>query len=67
MGSEDHLASILTEKLFIPLVLGIAGWFIKSFLFTEYARRNEAVRKEWEWRLLEVWSPLYYWSGIVEL
>jgi len=67
MGSEDLLKTPLVEKLLFPLILGIVGWFVKDFLFAVYARRDELVRKEWEKRLLEVWSPLYYWSGIVML
>ena len=55
------------EKLILPLILGIIGWFVKDYLFAVYARRDELVRKEWEKRLLEVWCPLYYWSGIVML
>src|SRR5688572_11542010 len=64
---EDKFIQDLVEKLAIPLVLGLVGWFVKDYLFTVYARRDELVRKEWEKRLLEVWSPLYYWSGVVML
>jgi len=56
MGSEDLLKTPLVEKLLFPLILGIVGWFVKDFLFAVYARRDELVRKEWEKRLLEVWS-----------
>jgi hypothetical protein len=62
---EDKITSVVIEKLIFPLILGIVGWFVKDFLFAVYARRDELVRKEWERRLVEIWSPLYYWSGIV--
>ena len=67
MVMEDKLTPMLLEKLLFPLILGIVGWVVKDFLFAVYARRDELVRREWERRLLEVWSPLYYWSGIVML
>lgn len=62
---DDKLTLALIEKLVFPLIVGIVGWFVKDYLFAVYARRDELVRKEWERRLLEVWSPLYYWSGVV--
>lgn len=64
---EDKIDPLILEKLILPLILGIVGWFVKDYLFAVYARRDEIVRREWERRLLEVWSPLYYWSGIVML
>src|SRR5712691_10589806 len=64
---EEKLTVALIEKLILPLILGTVGWFVKDYLFAVYARRDELVRKEWERRLLEIWCPLYYWSGIVML
>ena len=64
---EDELGPTLIEKLIFPLIVGIVGWFLKDYLFAVYARRDELVRKEWERRLLEVWSPLYFWSGVILL
>src|SRR5712691_6397013 len=64
---EEKLTVALIEKLILPLILGTVGWFVKDYLFAVYARRDELVRKEWEKRLLEIWCPLYYWSGIVML
>lgn len=64
---ENNLIVVLLEKLILPLIFGVVGWFVKDYLLAIYARRNELVRKEWEWRLIEVWCPLYYWSGIVML
>jgi len=54
-------------KLLIPIVVGIFSWFIKNFIFNLIAKRNELIHKEWECRLKEIWSPLYYWSGILLL
>jgi hypothetical protein len=64
---EERFTPLLIEKLILPAILAIFGWFVKDYLFAVYARRDELVRKEWERRLLEVWCPLYYWSGIVML
>jgi hypothetical protein len=64
---EGLLTKDILEKLLFPLIMGIVGWFVKDFIFAVSARRDELVRKEWERQLLEVWSPLYYWSGIVML
>lgn len=64
---ESKLTAVLIEKLMFPLILAIIGWFVKDYLLAIYARRDELVRKEWEMRLIEVWSPLYYWFGIVML
>lgn len=64
---DEKILAQLLEKLFVPLVLGVGGWFVKDYLFAVYAKREDLVRKEWEKRLLEMWSPLYYWSGIVLL
>ena len=64
---NDQVTAALLEKLVFPLVLGIVGWFVKDYLFTVYGRREQTVRTEWERRLLDVWCPMYYWSGIVLL
>jgi len=56
----DHI-----EQALMPLVIGLISWLIKDLLVKTASKRNEAVRKEWEYRLKEIWSPLFYWSGIV--
>lgn len=63
----DKTSLDLLDKYFAPVALALLGWFLKDYLFALYAKRDELVRKEWERRLLEIWGPLYYWSGIVLL
>ena len=53
------------QRALIPLAIGLISWLIKDLLVKTVTRRNETVRKEWEYRLKEIWSPLFYWSGIV--
>lgn len=57
----------LIEKIVVPAAVALISWLIKDFIFGLYTRRNEALRREWEYRLKEIWSPLFYWSGIVLL
>ena len=57
----------LIEKVLAPAAVALVSWLIKDFIFGLISKRNEAVRREWEYRLKEVWSPLFYWSGIVLL
>ncbi len=53
------------EKFIVPAVVALISWLIKDFLFSLNVKRNDALRREWEYRLKEVWSPLYYWSGTI--
>lgn len=53
------------EKMLITAVVALVSWVIKDLFFGSVAKRNEALHREWEYRLKEVWSPLYYWSGII--
>ena len=55
----------MTYKLVVPAIVGLFSWLIKDFIFGLISRRNEQLRKEWEYRLNEIWSPLFYWSGVV--
>lgn len=57
----------MIEKIVVPAAVALISWLIKDFIFGLYTRRNEALRREWEYRLKEIWSPLFYWSGIVLL
>lgn len=57
----------LIEKIAVPAAVALISWLIKDFIFGLYTRRNEALRREWEYRLKDIWSPLFYWSGIVLL
>jgi len=53
------------EKFIVPAVVALISWLIKDYLFSLNIKRNDALRREWEYRLKEVWSPLYYWSGVI--
>lgn len=55
----------LIEKVLIPAAVALISWLIKDFIFGLISKHREALRREWEYRLKEVWSPLYYWSGVV--
>lgn len=48
-------------KLIVPALIGLLSWLIKDFIFGLISKRNA----EWEYRLKEIWSPLFYWSGAV--
>lgn len=48
-------------KLIVPALIGLLSWLIKDFIFGLISKRNA----EWDYRLKEIWSPLFYWSGIV--
>ncbi|HUU49376.1 MAG TPA: hypothetical protein VMW81_00240 [Nitrospinota bacterium] len=55
------------EKSLIAFGLGIVSWIIKDLLIKSSTSRNEAIQNEWKYRLTEIWSPLFYWSGIITL
>ena len=55
------------ENVLIAALVGLAGWFVKDFLFGLVKKRNELERLEWEYRLKEVYSPLYLWSGLLAM
>jgi hypothetical protein len=55
------------DRLIFPVSLAIISWFVKDFVFKLANKRNYAVNREWEFRLKEIFSPLYYWSGILVL
>jgi hypothetical protein len=53
------------DNVLIAAVVALAGWFVKDFLFGLVKNRNELERREWEYRLKEVYCPLYLWSGLL--
>ena len=55
----------ILEKSLIMAAVGIISWLVKDLLIKTAIKRNEAARKEWDHRLKEIWSPLFYWSGII--
>jgi len=54
-------------NLLLPVFIGLISWAIKNYLFNLINKRNELVQIEWEYRLKEIWSPLYFWSGMLLL
>ncbi|MBU4143249.1 hypothetical protein KJ590_04635 [Patescibacteria group bacterium] len=54
-----------TEEVLIPTLVGVGGWFVKNFLFGLFQKRNQLKRVEWEYRLKEIYCPLYFWSGLL--
>jgi hypothetical protein len=55
------------EQLLTAALVGLAGWFVKDFAFGLIRRRNELERNEWEYRLKEIFCPLYFWSGLLTM
>ena len=55
------------EDVLIAALIGLSGWFVKDFLFGLFKKRNELERLEWEYRLKEVYCPLYFWSGLLAM
>jgi len=53
------------QKTIITFVLGFLSWILKDWMFKSISSRDESLKREWEYRLKEVWSPLYYWTGIL--
>lgn len=59
----DFLADYRNEIL--AVVLAILSWFAKNNVVAYMTKREEAARKEWEFRLMNIWNPLFFWSGAV--
>lgn len=57
--------SASVHQLVWAAAVGLAAWFIKDFLFGLYQKRAALERHEWEYRLKDVYCPLYYWSGVL--
>ncbi len=54
------------EKGLIALALGLISWLVKDLVFRLFSDRNEKLHTELAYRLTQVWSPLFYWSGIIK-
>lgn len=65
MDDYSKLFEIDFLKILVPILFGLVSWFIKDYLFAQWKKREELLHAEWKQRLTEVWSPLFYWSGIV--
>jgi hypothetical protein len=55
------------EQVLSAALVGLAGWLVKDFAFGLIQRRNELERREWEYRLKEIYCPLYFWSGLLAM
>lgn len=64
MDFNPSMLRDLLEKLAVPIAVGLISWFIKDYLVGEFAKREQAVKAEWTYRLTEVWSPLFYWTVV---
>lgn len=53
----------MISKILIPVVIGLISWFIKDYIFALMQKRQEVLRSEWKTRLMDCWSPLFFWSG----
>lgn len=45
--------------------VSIAAWFAKNVLLKGHEKRVAEIRKEWLFRLREIYCPLFYWSGVI--
>src|SRR6266568_5117216 len=61
----DDLISIANNESVLAIAIAILSWIAKNHFVAYLLRREEAARKEWEFRLLNVWNPLFFWSGVV--
>lgn len=55
------------EQVLSAALVALAGWLVKDFAFALIQKRNELERREWEYRLKEVFCPLYFWSGLLAM
>lgn len=49
----------------VAVVVAILSWIVKNHFVGYMAKREEAAKNEWEFRLRNVWNPLFFWSGVV--
>lgn len=59
MSIDDPMISTILA----PVVVALVSWFIKDYIFTLMQKRQEGLRMEWKARLVDCWSPLFFWSG----
>ena|SRR5438067_1224636 len=57
--------SAVVDKLVVPSIAAVVAWLVKDVLVRSYVARREEARREWLYRLREVYSPLWMWSGVV--
>lgn len=54
-------------KLVVPALIGLAAWLVKDVAFRFVQQIRDIERTEWEYRLKEIYCPLYFWSGLLAL
>jgi len=61
----DLMKTLAETNTVLVTVVAILSWVVKNYFVQYLVKRDELARKEWEFRLLEVWSPLHFWSGVI--
>lgn len=61
MPFDDKLMTTIVA----PILVGLISWFIKDYIFSLMQKRQEMLRAEWKTRLIDCWSPLFFWSGVI--
>lgn len=57
--------ALVLDRIVVPLLVTVSAWLLKDVIIGLYVARREETRKEWQFRLREVYQPLFLWSGIV--
>lgn len=55
------------ERVVSVALVGLAAWLVKDVAFGVIQRVSEMERREWEYRLKEIYCPLYFWSGLLAM
>jgi hypothetical protein len=55
------------ERIVWAALVGFAAWLVKDVTFGLVQKVNEIERREWEYRLKEIYCPLYLWSGLLAM
>lgn len=53
------------ERVASAALVGLAAWLVKDVAFRLIQKVSEVERSEWEYRLKEIYCPLYFWSGLL--
>jgi len=55
------------EKIVLAALVGLAAWLIRDVAFRLMQQIKDIERSEWEYRLKEIYCPLYFWSGLLAM
>lgn len=55
------------ERIVSAALVGLAAWLVKDVAFRLIQKVSEIERSEWEYRLKEIYCPLYFWSGLLAM